>query len=92
LARCLEEVIEGVRQKSFAGLHATLNAYGDLYWHPKLFERQFLAQWKGSGAETIRRKARAEIRKLLSQHDYELEPELRKELDKILVRAKAELM
>lgn len=86
---CLEEVIEGVRQRGFAGLETTLNTYGDLYWHPSLFERQFLPQWKEKGAQTIRQKAHATIRELMSQHDYELEPKIQKELDKILACAKA---
>lgn len=90
--RCLEDVVEGIRQKSFMGLGTTLNGYGDLYWHPRLFERQFLAAWEGEGAKTIRQQAHAMIRELLSQHDYALEPELQKELDKILARAQAELL
>jgi trimethylamine:corrinoid methyltransferase-like protein len=72
------------------GLDTTLEEYRSVYWFPGLFERQFLAAWQGEGSMTIRERAHKMIRKLLSEHDYELEPELRRELDKILTRAKAE--
>ena len=88
--RCLKDVMEGVREGSFVGLDTTLNAYRDVYWHPRLFERQFLAGWKGEGAKTIRQKAHAMIRELLSQHEYALELELQRELDKILAKARTE--
>lgn len=90
--RCLKDVMEGVRQKTFVGLDTTLNAYRRVYWHPDLFERQFLAAWEGEGAKTIRQKTHAMIRELLSRHEYELEPEMRSELDKTLARARAEFL
>jgi trimethylamine:corrinoid methyltransferase-like protein len=89
--RCLKDAMESVQQKSFVGLNTTLDAYREVYWHPSLFERQFLAGWEGEGAKTIRQRTHAMIRELLSEHEYELEPELRRELDKILAKARAEL-
>ncbi len=74
--RCLQDVKEGVRQGSFVGLDTTLNAHRDVYWYPELFERRFLTGWEGNGAPTIRERARATIQSLLSQHEYELGPEL----------------
>ena len=88
---CVAEVKEGVGQRSFTGLDSTLDQYRQQYWRPALFERDFLAQWQGEGALNIRRKAHAMIRDLISQHDYELAPDLRRELDRIVARAKEEL-
>jgi len=87
--RCLQDVMKGIQQKSFVGLDTTLNSYRHIYWHPRLFERQFFSAWEGEGAKTIRQKTHAIIRELLSQYEYELEDELRKELDKILARSRA---
>jgi len=90
--RCLKDVMEGVQQKTFAGLESTLNNYRHVYWHPRLFNRQFFSAWEGEGARTIRQQAHAVIRELLSQYEYELEVELKSELDEILAKAKAEFL
>jgi trimethylamine:corrinoid methyltransferase-like protein len=99
--RCLKDIKEGLQQKSFVAIDSTLNGYRQFYWHPKLFDRQFFSAWEGEGANnplpplirgTNRQKAHAMIKELLSQHEYELETELRNELDKILAKARAELL
>ena len=90
--RCLQDVMEGVQQKTFVGLETTLHSYRHVYWHPKLFNRQFFSAWEGEGARTIRQQAHAMIRELLSQYEYELEGELKSELDKILAKAKAKFL
>ena len=41
--RCLEDVRESIHQKGFVALDTTVNTYRDVYWHPRLFECQFLA-------------------------------------------------
>ena len=87
--RCLQDVMAGVQQKTFVGLETTLQNYRQVYWHPKLFNRQFFSAWEGKGERTIRQQAHAMIRELLSQYEYELEGELRTELDKILAKAQA---
>jgi len=90
--RCLQDVSLAVKEGSFAALDSTLKAYRQIYWHPKLFSRQFLAAWEKEGAKTIRQKTHKMIRELLDQHEYRLEDELQKEIDRILARAKAELV
>ena len=72
-------------------LDTALKFYRDFYWHPKLFDRQFFSAWEGEGAKTNRQKAHAMIRELMSQYKYEVELEVRIELDRILARAKREL-
>lgn len=90
--RCLQDVMAGLEQKSFVALENTLDAYRQFYWHPELFDRQFFSAWEGEGAKTNRQKAHGMIRELLSQHEYELESDVRTELDKILGKAKEELL
>ena len=87
--RCLEEVAEGVRQTNFAGHGSTLDAHRQVYWYPELFERRFLNAWMADDAPTIRHRAREKIQKLLRQHDYELDPAVRGELDRVLGDATA---
>lgn len=89
--RCVEDVAEALRLQSFAGLDSTLERYRDLYWHPRLFDRQFLAAWMASGGKSIRETTQAMMRDLAARHDYRLEPELQRELDAILARARDEL-
>jgi len=88
--RCLKDVIDGIQHKSFITLDSTLESYKQFYWHPKLFDRQFFSAWEGEGAKSNRQKAHTMIQELLSQYEYELDPELQSELDKILARAKTE--
>jgi trimethylamine:corrinoid methyltransferase-like protein len=88
--RCLNDVMEGIQHKSFVPLESTVESYRQFYWHPELFNRQFFSA--SEGAKTDREKAHEMIRTLLSQHEYELKPELRSELDKIVTKAKAELL
>jgi len=88
--RCLHDVREAVEQQGFMGTGTTLKEYKNVYWFPKLFERQFLAAWQGEGSVSIRKRTHEMIHELSSQHDYELDPQLRRELDRILAQARAE--
>lgn len=88
--RCVNDIREAIEQGSFVGLETTLKDYKDVYWGPKLFERQFLAAWQGEGSVSIRKRTHEMVRELSGQHDYELDSKLRMELDKILAKAKEE--
>lgn len=92
MERCLNDVRESLKYGSFIALSSTAEKHRDVYWYPRLFERQFLSAWIGEGAITIRKKAHDMIRELVSKHDYELEPELRKELDRIVAKAKSDML
>ena len=87
--RCLNDVIQGIEQKSFVALDTTLESYKDIYWHPKLFDRQFFSAWEGEGAKSNRQKAKVMIKELMSKYDYQLDPKLQNEIDKILAKAKS---
>ncbi len=89
--RCVASITEALRQGNFAALDDTLGRYRDVYWHPALFERGFLAKWQAGGEVTIRQKAQQLIRELLGKYDWELEPELQRALDGILARARSDL-
>ncbi|MBN1401401.1 MAG: trimethylamine methyltransferase family protein, partial [Anaerolineae bacterium] len=88
---CVDVVREGLAARGFLGLEDTVARYRQVYWHPELFQRGSLASWMGRGAPRERDQAAARVGELLTQHDYELEPELRRELDAILARARERL-
>ena len=86
--RCLRDVAEGMTQRGFAGVDSTLDAYREVYWHPALFERRFLSGWQGAGEKTIRQMAQAMVRELVDRHDYALEGQVQREVDRILTAAR----
>jgi len=90
-ARCLADVLGAMELKTYAALETTRDAYRDVCWHPRFFERRGLTAWQAEGCPSIRDKVHAEIRRLIDQHDYALEPDVQKELDRILARARSKL-
>lgn len=87
--QCVNEVALGL-DRGFVGLDSTLDNYKEQFWHPRLFERSFLPKWLGDGCLNIRQKAHTMINELIEKHDYKLETDLQKEIDKIYARAEAE--
>jgi len=90
--RCLKDVRDALECRVFTGLDSTIANYREVYWFPKLFERQSLSSWQKEGSASIRKRSHQMIRQLIGEHSYELEPALRYEFDKILARAKSEFM
>jgi trimethylamine:corrinoid methyltransferase-like protein len=89
--RCLRDVSDGVEQKTFAGLETTARVHREMYWHPTLFHRQFFSAWQSEGCRSLREIARARLHDLLTQHEYELEGDVRRQVDRIVDRARAAL-
>lgn len=70
----------------------TLEHYREL-WDPKLFTHESLAQWQNhKEKKSIRGKAREIAIAKVKNHNYEIEDDIRKELDKIYEKAKREIM
>jgi trimethylamine:corrinoid methyltransferase-like protein len=84
------DVKEGL-EGGFMGTERTLDLYRDLYWHPHLFERRFLASWQSGGSPTFNEVARETCRELLTEYDYEPPTEVRREIERIWARAEEEL-
>lgn len=87
---CLKDVGDG-SEHGFVGLERTLDRYQELYWHPRLFERRFLGPWLSAGSPSFTDRARETAAGLVSQHTFELAPDLRAELDRIYQTAEREL-
>jgi trimethylamine:corrinoid methyltransferase-like protein len=89
-AACVRDVREGIAQ-GFVGLERTLDRYRELYWHPRLFERRFLAPWQAAASPLLVQPAREMIRELTAQHDHQPPADALTALDRIYRRAEREL-
>ncbi len=86
----IEEVRRGVAG-SFVALDSTLDHYRQVYWHPQLFDRGFLASQGYEGRLKLAQRARDMVADYISRHEFELEADKRRELDRIYARAEREL-
>jgi len=89
-AACVAEVEAGL-DDGYLGLESTVRSYRQAYWLPRLFERRSLSGWLNAGSPDLRGRAKEMVREQLKRHDYELEPELRREMERIYARAEREL-
>jgi len=90
-AAAAAEIAAGL-ERGFLGLESTASAYRQVYWLPTLFLRDSFASWKAAGASRLGERAREMVRECLRRHDYELAPEIRRELDRIYARAERDLL
>lgn len=89
--RCVADVVGALERQTYAALESTRDAYAEVYWHPRLFERRSLTAWQAAGSPSIRRQVHDEIRRLVAAHSYTLDADTQKAIDAILARAKARL-
>jgi trimethylamine--corrinoid protein Co-methyltransferase len=87
---CVAEAAAGT-EGGFLGLETTARAYRQTYWLTTLFERGSLAEWLAGDGADVSRRAKDVARESLARHDYELAPDLRRELDRIHARAERDL-
>ena len=58
------------------------------YWQPELFTHMNLGQWQEAGSKTMWQYALDRAKKLIKEHSYQIDPDKKKELDKIYEAAK----
>ncbi len=90
--RCITDVKEGLQQGTFLGLDSTLGSFREVFWDPILFERNSLSSWKTQGERGIRDRSREMVDQLVHQHEYRLNRDMQREIDKILDRARNEFL
>jgi trimethylamine:corrinoid methyltransferase-like protein len=66
---------------------STFKFYKSHYWDPVLFTHSNLGQWQEMGSKSLYRAANERAKKLLKEHSYEIEPEKKRELDRIFAVA-----
>ena len=74
--------------QSFIGRKSTLDLFRTEYWQPELFGHTNLGQWQEMSSRSLWDYANAKVKKLIKEHDYQIDPEIKKELDRILETAK----
>jgi trimethylamine--corrinoid protein Co-methyltransferase len=84
----LADEIAAIQPKqSFLEHPSTFKFYRSHYWDPPLFIHANLGQWQEMGSKSLYRYANERAKKLLKEHSYEIEPEKKRELDRILATA-----
>lgn len=91
IENCLELIQEGLTDTHFLSAPWTLKQWRRFFWRPSLFHQLKVPQWMSRSKGTLEEaweKAKARI----EEHNYELEPSMVKDLDKIIERARKELV
>lgn len=84
----IQEVV--LKEESFLSHDSTLSRFRDAFWIPELFEHLMLRQWQDKGGKSIRERAKEIAKRKIKEHEFELSPEVQRELNKIYQRAKGE--
>lgn len=87
LERTVSEVREGISNRSFAYLESTVNLHRSVYWYPRVLNRKSLRTWQNAGSPKDKERVKEIVREKIKSHEYLIEPELRKEIEKMYKRA-----
>jgi trimethylamine--corrinoid protein Co-methyltransferase len=84
------DAIEGVgaAPANFLDHETTLANFRATTWQPELFVHTTMRQWRERGSPDVISQARRTARKLIAQHDYEIDADRRRALESIYERAK----
>ena len=86
----LSLVSEGLKETSFLTTSKTAGGFRKFCWLPKIFDYTSVNQWRSQGENILENAWRMAQNKIKS-HTYELEKTKRKELDKIMQKAKEKI-
>jgi trimethylamine:corrinoid methyltransferase-like protein len=86
----LEEIRHGI-QRGFMGLESTLEDYmlsksgtnRGSTWYPRHFQRAAIGAWVRAGEPHLEDRMRREVFERIARHNYELDPERRREIERI---------
>ncbi|MCL5771589.1 MAG: trimethylamine methyltransferase family protein [Actinobacteria bacterium] len=79
----IDEIMQTGPNQTFLNKDSTLRDYKKLLWEPKLFIHNSLGQWEQSGKQSLYARANKMVKDILDKHNYEIETNIKKELDKI---------
>ncbi len=82
----LDEIRAGVA-RSFVGLDSTLDYYKTQTWYPRWFERGAVGQWIGKGRPLLSERLRDEALRRIAYHEFELDADRRREIERIYAAA-----
>jgi trimethylamine--corrinoid protein Co-methyltransferase len=84
----VNEIAEVGVGQSFIGRKSTMELFKKEYWQPELFIHSNLGQWQEMGSKSMWDYANERVKKLISEHQYRIDDDRKKELDRILEIAK----
>lgn len=84
----VDEIAEVGPGQSFIGRKSTLENFRKEYWEPELFTHSNLGQWIEMGSKSIREYANEIAKKRIAAHSYQIDEDIKKELDRIYECAK----
>jgi trimethylamine:corrinoid methyltransferase-like protein len=79
--------IEAGLQGGYMALDSTLDHYREHTWYPNRFERRAIGPWLVDGQPRLSDRLRTEVRRRIAKHDFELDAERRREVERIYRRA-----
>jgi trimethylamine:corrinoid methyltransferase-like protein len=82
----VEDIRSGI-QRGFLGHDSTLDTYRMYVWYPKFFQRGAIGPWMKENQPQLSARLRAEARRRIAAHDFELDRDRRAELDRIYLSA-----
>ncbi len=76
--------------QSFIARKSTIENFRKEYWEPELFVHSNLGQWQEMGSKSIYEYANEIAKKRIREHTYQIDEDIKKELDRIYKRAKTD--
>jgi trimethylamine:corrinoid methyltransferase-like protein len=86
----LAEIQAGV-QRGFMGLDSTLDHYKSHTWYPRYFQRGSVGPWLAAGQPRLSDHLQDEVRRRIAAHNFELDANRRREIERIYQAAQAAL-
>lgn len=86
-----EEIESVLAGQSFLEMPSTIEVMRAFYRPSKVFEHMKLRTWQGLGCRTVRQKAQQRIKKALAGHDFQLNADKARQLDRIYTAAQRAL-
>jgi trimethylamine--corrinoid protein Co-methyltransferase len=83
----LAEIRDGV-ERGFMMVDSTLDHYKRHVWYPKHFERRAIGPWLAEEEPRLSDRLRDEVRRRIAAHDFELDDDRRREIDRIYQAAR----
>ncbi len=82
----------GLKKENFLTYPETLKNFRSEFWIPNLFEHYTLRQWQDKGSLSVQDRAREIAKKRIAAHQFELNKEVKRELDSIYKKACKDLI
>ncbi len=83
----IQDIIDVGPGGTYVDKRSTYEQFRKEYWMPKLFDHSNVGQWIELGSKSMRQRAQEESRRLIAEHSYMIDRDVKKELDRIYERA-----